>query len=449
MKARRLVPATLRARLTLLAAAAVFGVLLLAGAGLVLAQRELLTDALDDTLAAQARVVADRLAAGDEIGPSDLISDEVSLDVTTADGEVLASVAGDAGPLPPTTADGDGDGDETTIRLGEGPARLRTTEEDGATIRVAGSLEDVQESTGALVAALAGAVPVTAAVLAGLTWWIVGRALRPVERIRDRVDAIGGGALDSRVPEPATPEEIARLARTMNAMLARLQASAERQRRFVADASHELRSPLARMRAEMEVDVAHPASADPAASAASVLAETVALQKLVDDLLLLARGDAGALTGVAVPVDLDAVVGAAATRVRADDVQVDTSGVRPVQVSGDPGQLERLVVNLLDNAVRHAAGRVTVSLAQDGGDAELVVADDGPGIDPADAERVFERFTRLDEARSQGDGGAGLGLAIARDLAERHGGTLRVAPSDPAASGARFLLTLPSISPPD
>jgi signal transduction histidine kinase len=438
VNARRLVPRTLRARLTLLAAAAVFGVLVLAGTGLVLAQRELLIDALDDTLAAQTRVVTDRLAAGERIGRSDLISDELSLQVVTADGEVLAAVAGDPGPLPPST----GDGDEGSVRLDEGPARLVSTEEDGATIRVAASLEDVQESTGALVAALAVAVPTTAAVLAGLTWWIVGRALRPVERIRERVDAIGGAALDRRVPEPATPEEIARLARTMNAMLARLQASAERQRRFVADASHELRSPLTRMRAEMEVDAAHPASAAPAATAASVLAETVALQKLVDDLLLLARSDAGALVPLAVPVDLDEILAGPAARARAGGARVDTSGIRPVQVRGDPHQLARLVANLLDNAVRHAAGQVTVTLAEEGGNAVLAVADDGPGIAPSDAERVFERFTRLDEARSQSDGGAGLGLAIARDIAERHGGTLVL--DSTVRSGARFVLTLPA-----
>jgi signal transduction histidine kinase len=439
VKARRLVPATLRARLSLLAAAAVLGVLVLAGTGLVVAQREILTDALDDTLAAQARLVAGRLAAGERIGPSVLVSDEVSLEVLADDGAVLDTLAGEDGPALPAPVDEDDD--EVTVDLEEGPARLLTTEEDGVTIRVAASLEDVSESTGALVAALAVALPATAAVLAALVWWVMGRALRPVERIRDRVDAIGG-APDRRVPEPAGPEEIARLARTMNAMLARLQASAERQRRFVADASHELRSPLARMRAEMEVDAAHPESAEPSVTAASVLAETVALQRLVDDLLLLARGDAEAQTAAAVPVDLDEVVAGPVARARAVGARVDTSGVRPVQVSGSPGQLERLVANLVDNAARHARHGVTVNLTESAGAAVLTVEDDGPGIDPADAERVFERFTRLDEARSSGDGGAGLGLAIARDIAERHGGTLSLDPSSQV--GARFVVVLPT-----
>jgi signal transduction histidine kinase len=439
VNARRLVPLTLRARLSLLAAAAVFGVLLLAGTGLVLAQREILVDALDDTMVAQTRIVADRLAAGERIQRSVLISDEVSLEVVAEDGQVLAAVADDAGPLPSAP---EGDGGGGTVVLEDGPARLMTTEDDGVTIRVAASLEDVSESTGALVAALAVAVPATTAVLAGLVWWVVGRALQPVERIRERVHAIGSGAADHRVPEPAGPEEIARLARTMNAMLARLQESAERQRRFVADASHELRSPLARMRAEMEVDATHPESAEPSLTAASVLAETVSLQRLVDDLLLLARGDAGAGTPAAVPVDLDEVVAGPVARARADGAQVDTSAVRPVQVSGSPGQLERLVTNLVDNAVRHARNGVTVTLTESDGAAVLAVADDGPGIEPGDADRVFERFTRLDEARSSGHGGAGLGLAIARDIAARHGGTLELDASSQV--GARFVVRLPT-----
>jgi signal transduction histidine kinase len=245
------------------------------------------------------------------------------------------------------------------------------------------------------------------------------------------------------VPEPGTPLEIDRLARTMNAMLARLQAAAERQRRFVADASHELRSPLARMRAELEVDAAHPSSADPRATAESVLAETVGLQRLVDDLLLLARGDAGALPTRRDVVDLDDVVTAPIARARTAGATVDASAVRPVQVRGDRAQLERAAANLVENAVRHARGRVTVTVAErPAGTAELVVADDGPGIPAADRERVFERFARLDAARSTADGGAGLGLAIARDIAERHGGGLTLGPSD---AGARFVLTLPAV----
>jgi signal transduction histidine kinase len=220
-----------------------------------------------------------------------------------------------------------------------------------------------------------------------------------------------------------------------------LQRAADRQRQFVADASHELRSPLARMRAELEVDLAHPDSADKAGTAASVLAETITLQRLVDDLLLLARGDAGALDrGRLGPVDLDEVVEARVAAFRsAGEPRIDATGVRPVQVAGHPDQLQRAVANLLDNAVRHARDRIVVTLDEGPGGVELAVADDGPGVPQADRDRIFERFTRLDDARSTRDGGAGLGLAIARDIAERHGGTLSV----DGSSGARFVLRLP------
>ncbi len=314
----------------------------------------------------------------------------------------------------------------------------------GTTVLVAASLDDVADGTAALGGALVVAVPLTAAVLAGIVWWAVGRALRPVEDIRTRVDSITAANLDARVPEPDTAEEISRLSRTMNAMLGRLQDSADRQRRFVADASHELRSPLARMRTELEVDRAHPGSADLAATSRSVLDEVVSLQQLVEDLLVLARGDADAVDlHHPVPVDLDEVVGRLATRVRATGVAVDTREVRPVQVPGDPAALERAVWNLLDNAARHARCRVTLTVEESGGGmARAIVTDDGPGIAAVDRERVFERFTRLDGARSAGDGGAGLGLAIARDIARRHGGDLGLGSGGTA--GACFVLTLPA-----
>jgi signal transduction histidine kinase len=435
------VSGTLRLRITAVAALAVLAVLSVASLGLVLAQRSALVEALDELLDQHADTLEDRVASGQPVQGADLPSDDVLAQVVAADGTVLAaspdlegvlSLTGESGPR---TVELPGTGEE---------ARLLVREVDGTRIAVAASLDDVDESTGVLAGSLMLAVPLSTAVLAGLVWWAVGRALLPMEAIRARVDQITGTGLDQRVPEPATSDEVARLARTMNAMLARLQESAERQRRFVADASHELRSPLARMRTELEVDRAHPGSADPAGTAASVLTETVGLQRLVDDLLLLARGDADALApGVRQPVDLDALVERLVRQVRVDGgVRIDARGVRPAQVAGDHGQLQRVVGNLLDNAVRHARTEVVVTVGETGdGHADVVVADDGPGIAPEERERVFERFTRLDDARTAGTGGAGLGLAIARDIAERHGGTLELAPG--AASGARFVLRLP------
>jgi signal transduction histidine kinase len=381
---------SLRLRVTAVAALAVLAVLTAAGTALVLAQRATLTDQLDESL-------ADRASA--------------AVELTTEDVTVRVRPGVDAGRT--TAADG-------TLPDGR-PARIVTRPSGDATVVVTGSLEDVEDSVRALRKGLLLAVPGTTVVLAGMVWLLAGRVLRPVDRMRAEVDRISAQRLDRRVPEPPTGDEIARLARTMNAMLDRLSHAAERQRRFVADAAHELRTPLARIRTQLEVDRAHPGTADPAATSASVLAETERLQRLVDDLLLLARSDAGAPDlRDAGPVDLDEVV---LDQARGRPL-VDRTGVVPVQVAGERVQLERAVANLLDNAVRHARTRVTVTLTEEDGAAVLTVADDGPGIPAAGRETIFERFTRLDEARAVDAGGAGLGLAIAREIAERHGGRL-------------------------
>jgi len=405
--------ATLRFRVTAAATVAVLAVLGAAATALVLAQRATLTDQLDETLVDRAVAVAGG-------PPADPARSE----------DVVITVSPGADGTGTSIADG-------TMPDGS-PARVVSRPAGGSTVVVTGSLEDVQDSVAALRNALLVAVPVTTAVLAVLVWVLAGRVLRPVERIRAEVDRISAGRLDRRVPEPAGAGEIARLAHTMNAMLGRLAGAAERQRRFVADAAHELRTPLARIRTQLEVDRAHPGTADPAATGTAVLAETERLQRLVDDLLLLARSDAevGGLRDAG-PVDLDDVVG---EQVRGRPL-VDGRAVVPVQVVGDRAQLARAVANLLDNAVRHARERVTVSLAEADGVAVLTVADDGPGIPAAARESVFERFTRLDDARSSDEGGAGLGLAIARDIAVRHGGSLELAGD--REPGARFVLTLP------
>jgi signal transduction histidine kinase len=433
---------TLRGRVSLLTSAAVLLVLVLSAVGLVLAQRATLTGNLDEMLLDRAEATAAAVRGGRSLVP-EVDSDDVVVQVLAADGTVVASVpAGtpalvDAGGVPAA-------GEARTVPLGEDDGRLVAERAGDRTVLVAGSLDDVGESSAALVRALAIGMPLAAAVLAALVWWAVGRALRPVEQLRREVEAIGGTDLSRRVAEPGAPEEIGRLSRTMNAMLTRVQSAAERQRRFVDDASHELRSPLARIRAELEVDRAHPDSADPARTADTLLAETRTMQQLVDDLLLLARADSSGLADLRRPLDLDHLVEEAAARRRAAGAVVDTSGVLPVQVLGHAAELGRAVGNLLDNAVRHATSRTVVTLTeQPDGTAVLTVTDDGPGIPDADAGRVFERFVRLDAARSAGDG-AGLGLAIARDVAQRHGGSLTLARRDDGGSGARFVLVLPT-----
>ncbi|MGY3204126.1 sensor histidine kinase [Streptomyces sp. TE5632] len=274
--------------------------------------------------------------------------------------------------------------------------------------------------------------PLLAALVAAMTWVLTGRALRPVAAIREEMAAITASEdLTRRVPEPATHDEIARLARTTNETLAALETSVERQRSFVADASHELRSPIASLRTQLEVAAAHPELLD----LDGAVEDTVRLQHLAADLLLLARLDAGERP-VEGRVDLAALAREEAAGRTGVTVDAETA-----EVAGSRGQLGRVLGNLLDNGRRHAREKVSVTVRCEGGWAVLGVADDGDGVAEADRERIFQRFVRLDDARSRDDGGAGLGLAIARDVAVRHGGTLTAGAAP--AGGALFELRLP------
>lgn len=307
----------------------------------------------------------------------------------------------------------------------------------------AASLEPVNETVGAVRTGLLVGVPAMVVLLALVTWHSLGRALAPVERMRRSVAEISMSALDQRVPEPAVGDEIGRLARTMNQMLGRLETAAARQRAFVADASHELRSPLASIQTQLDVALAQPATTDWLVAARNIVAESERLRRMVDDLLFLAaRDERGAPPTGDTMVDLDEIILVAAQSIRGRRrVGVDVSGVTGGRVRGDPAGLERMVVNLLDNAERHAATTVTVELHQTDSSVELVVTDDGPGIPSEDRERIFERFARLDEARSRRLGGAGLGLAIVRDVVVGAGGSIAVAEQP---SGSRFVVRLPT-----
>ena len=282
-------------------------------------------------------------------------------------------------------------------------------------------------------------LPAAVLFVAAVAWWAAGRALRPVERMRAELARITAADMSSRVPQPRTGDEIARLAATMNATLDRLADAAERQRRFVADAAHELRSPLAGLRNTIEVAATHGRDLDPQVLRTS----TERLQLLTEDLLLLARLERTApATGK--PVDLAAIaeelVGERRYRVPPDERFVVVAG-EPALVTGREEELARMLRNLLDNASRYARDRVLVSVAiPEPGLVRVEVHDDGPGIPAAERERVFERFARVDEARDRGHGGAGLGLAIARDIAVRHGGSLYAADT---TSGARLVAELP------
>lgn len=311
----------------------------------------------------------------------------------------------------------------------------------------AAPVDEVARSVDAVRRGLWVGLPALVALVALAAWRLVGRALRPVEAIRAQVDEISGTTIHRRVPEPDSGDEIGRLARTMNAMLGRLEAASTQQRRFVSDASHELRSPVAAIRADLEVALTEGDAADWPNVAQAVLAEESRLEGLLADLLILASGDERVRPPAGGPVDLAAVARDVAERPRRVPVDLVAVGAGPLPVAGSGAELGRVVTNLVDNAARHARARVEVTVGRVPGPGEptrwrLAVDDDGPGVPAGERERVFERFTRLDDARARDAGGAGLGLAVVRSIVGRHRGAAWV--EDGPLGGARFVVELPA-----
>jgi signal transduction histidine kinase len=312
------------------------------------------------------------------------------------------------------------------------------------------SLDEAQAASSASLLTLGVAVPVALLVLGVTTWFVVGRALRPVESMRREVAEVTAANLSHRLADPGGGDEVSRLAATLNGMLDRLDASATAQRRFVGDASHELKTPLATIRQHAEVALLHPESIDGRALAGTVLGEEARLTALVQGLLVLARADEGALSVARRPVDLDDLVLTEAARLRAEAgaasgaaVSVDATAVGPARVRGDEGLLGQVVRNLVANASRHARSTVAVGLVETAeGRAVLTVDDDGAGVAADDRARIFERFVRLDEARDRDAGGSGLGLAIVAEIVRVHGGSVRV--EEAPLGGARFVVDLPA-----
>ncbi|MBB5631234.1 HAMP domain-containing sensor histidine kinase [Sphaerisporangium krabiense] len=317
---------------------------------------------------------------------------------------------------------------------------IRATPTSGSSVIYAGMTAPSILSTNELDIGIAvGAAPIVG--LVGWTSWsMLGRTLRPVQTISARMTEITGTDLSLRVPLPPGRDEITMLARTANETLARLETAVKQQRRFASDASHELRSPLAGLRACLEEALAYPGEVDPHEALRDALATTDRLEAIVADLLELARLRAA---DPVPPERLDlAALAAEATGARVNAVPVRVRTSSPVPVSGQRVQLARVVENLVGNAQRHAEREVVVRVEAVDGQAVLTVEDDGDGIAPADRERVFDRFVRLDDARRRDPAGTGLGLAISREIAVAHGGTLRV---EDSPHGARFVLRLRSL----
>jgi len=418
-----------------LAAAAVVLIAFLAMAAVVLGvlHRQLLTD-VD---AAADRRVRDVVAGLQFDPPAELDTGLLATDSQIAVVQVIDS----SGALVRESARAPRDPLADPALFGGARTMVSTESEDGKDLRVGGATVDRQgtrytivvgadgtgvESTVTTVAVLLLiAMPMVVAGAAAATFVLVRRSLRSVEAIRLRVADISAHDLSERVPVPAHRDEVSALAVTMNDMLARIQSGHAAQRRFVGDASHELRSPLSTIISALEVGLTHPELLKPDLVGETVLPEAQRMQTLIDDLLLLARADEHGVPLRTADVDLDDLAAAEARRVTSVTPHTVHADLAPARLTGDADALTRALRNLLENAVRHAHSRVEVSVGANEKTVWLQVADDGPGIPTGERLRVFDRFVRLDSDRSRTGGGSGLGLAIVAEIVAAHGGSVR------------------------
>lgn len=430
-----------RLRVTVAATAIVAFALVAGGAGLWLTARDSLYGGLRAAAGQDAELLIAEIRAGRDPDLHDP-DDDRFVQVVVA-GQVVART--DGSPAAPVTT-----GDAV---VADEHYPLVTRSEGDVTVIAGRASSDADETLAALARSLLLGIPLLVALVAVVTWLSVGRALAPVDRMRRQVDEITSATLSRRIDEPPTRDEISRLAATLNGMLDRLDASQDAQQRFISDASHELRSPLASLLQLADVASRYPDRVTCDELVEAVQEEGARLNAIVGGMLLLARADEHALVPVARDVDLDDLLLTEARRLdevlRGSAIAVDTTGIRPARVRGDPDLLSRLVRNIVDNAARHARTRIALRTRMEPrGDADggrwaiLAVADDGEGVPEGERERVFDRFVRRDAARGRGAGGAGLGLAIAREITRAHGGTIRLS-ADPELGGALVEARLP------
>jgi signal transduction histidine kinase len=309
------------------------------------------------------------------------------------------------------------------------------------TVLVGGGSEAV-EATARTVALLLGCgAPIIIAVAAAASYWLVRRSLQSVDAIRSRVAEISTSDLAERVPVPNSRDEIAALAVTMNEMLSRIEAGHRAQQRFLGDASHELRSPLATIISGLEAAEVHPELLDAQLAINTLLPEAQRMRTLIEDLLLLARVDEQSLVLRKEQVLLGDLAELEAARVRRDPGCTIHAEISSTRLIGDPAAVSRVIRNLVDNAVRHAKSRVDIHVGSRDGTAILTVSDDGPGIAAAERARVFGRFVRLDSDRARSGGGTGLGLAIVAEVVAAHGGTVTI--DDRPGGGTKMIVALP------
>ncbi|WP_214317154.1 sensor histidine kinase [Nonomuraea sediminis] len=435
---------SLRFRLTCAAAAVLALALAVSASVLLSVLSRTLIDGVDDSTRQQAQTVRVQADAGTLTTPIGA-HDGTIVQVIDAKGQITDVTYGADRLVPLLGAQARAE----LLRTGEaayldgrpyaipGPLRVVVISADhGVTVLAARPISEIQKSLGTAGRVLFVGTPLLIILLAAASWLIIGRTLRPIAALRRGAADITHTARSRRLPVPEARDEVHSLATTLNDMLARLEEAEQRQRALVSDAAHELRSPLASIRLQLEVALGHPQGQDWQETAEGVLEDAMRLSRLAEDLLALARLDErGGVPGRREPVQLDTVVRQTVERYGEARLTV----CDPVLVTGDALDLSRVLTNLVDNAIRHASGKVEVALTADG---VLTVTDDGPGIPPEDRERVFNRFTRLDSGRSRDEGGAGLGLAIVRETVRAHGGTVHL---EDASPGLRAVVRLPPV----
>lgn len=450
----------IRLRVTLAYAAVMAALLLAVGVFLYVELGARLEESVDNGLRTRAGEVA-ALVRTSQAGlegsarGSLIESEEAFAQVLGADGEVRDSTPqlGDLPVIDPEEAGRVATGgaaflNRASIPGVEGEARLLATPVAGATgelvVVVGSSLDDRDEAQASLATLLLIGGPIALLVTAGAGYLASGSALRPVEAMRARAAEISGGQPGARLPVPRADDEIARLAVTLNAMLARLDAALERERRFVDDASHELRTPLALHKTELEVALRYGTDErELRAAIASAIEEVDRLIRLAEDLLVVARAGEGELPLAREEVPVAGLFATLAERFRS---QADRAGRKlavsdpgDLRVRGDRVRLEQALTGLLDNALRHGAGTIALAAGRGERGVELHVRDRGVGFPPTFLDRAFERFSRADRAR--GRGGAGLGLAIVDTIARAHGG--RTGAGNQPGGGADVWIELP------
>jgi signal transduction histidine kinase len=442
---------SLRARLTLITSAGLALALAAAAVLLVNALRVALIRGLDDSARQGAVEVAALIDQNRLPNPVPIASGTLTIQVLDARGRII-----DASPgadrlvpmLPPAQAQAAARSGQARMLAGPPlgmPSLLRVVAVGASGHQVviaAVSYAQASDSLATLAKALVIGTPLLFGLLALAIWLVTGYTLRPIAELRRAAAEVTQTGVPRDLPVPPARDEVRSLAVTLNDMLSRLADAQQRQRDLVSDTAHELRSPIASIRAQLEVALDHPDGVDWPETARDVHVDTLRLARLTEDLLLLARLDGQHLRRR--PTDLSAVCESVVARYTAARVPVRADAPGPCVVAGDPDALSRLLVNLLDNAVRHAASQVCVSVRGDDGWAVLVVSDDGPGIPAGDVERAFGRFSRLDDARNRtgddGIQGSGLGLAIVRSTAEAHGGSVSLSDAGP---GLRAVVRLP------